>query len=269
MFRRSLIGTGTVLLAAALLAVSCGPKDGAKSGNAPGQPKHDTAVYAKESPDEHEGGLPRGRPHRFREAFEPARVHQVLPPAARRAGSHRDLLVLRRHLPPRIRAEAPGQAARSSSRSSSPSTGSTSRRPAASSARKGIPSSGQGSEPNSAMARIKQYGLVRGSDYTGLLDGRTAHDHGGLFREFKDYLSGLAARGEWDEAQALARRPGHPRSASGPSSRADHRRRAPAYAAPVPGRAGARTGRLRRLRQLPVPALLHEGRAQGAGQLVA
>jgi bleomycin hydrolase len=62
---------------------------------------------------------------------------------------------------------------------------------------------GQGSEPNSAMERIEQYGLVRASDYTGLLDGKTAHDHGPLFREFRDYLSGLAARSNWDEARAL------------------------------------------------------------------
>src|SRR4030066_258552 len=63
---------------------------------------------------------------------------------------------------------------------------------------------GQGSEPNSAMERIKQYGLVRASDFTGLLDGKTTHDHGPLFREFRDYLSGLAARKEWDVAGALA-----------------------------------------------------------------
>ena len=62
---------------------------------------------------------------------------------------------------------------------------------------------GQGSEPNSAMARIGQYGIVRASDYSGLLDGRTAHDHGPLFGEFRDYLRGLASRGDWDEAWAI------------------------------------------------------------------
>jgi bleomycin hydrolase len=69
---------------------------------------------------------------------------------------------------------------------------------------KGASFLGQGSEPNSALARIKQYGLVRESDYTGLLDGRTAHDHGPLFRELKDYLTGLAARNAWDEEAAIA-----------------------------------------------------------------
>jgi bleomycin hydrolase len=63
---------------------------------------------------------------------------------------------------------------------------------------------GNGSEPNSALARIRQYGLVRASDYTGLLEGRTAHDHRALFREFREYLNGLAARNEWNEAKALA-----------------------------------------------------------------
>ena len=62
---------------------------------------------------------------------------------------------------------------------------------------------GQGSEPDSGLARIKQYGLVRASDYTGLPAGKTAHDHGPLFGEYRDYLTGLAARNEWDEARAL------------------------------------------------------------------
>ncbi len=63
---------------------------------------------------------------------------------------------------------------------------------------------GQGSEPDSALARIKQYGLVREADYSGLLDGRTAHDHRALFGEYKAYLEGLAARNEWDETAAVA-----------------------------------------------------------------
>jgi len=61
-----------------------------------------------------------------------------------------------------------------------------------------------GSQSNSALGRISQYGLVRASDYTGLPDGRTAHDDRTLLREFRDYLNGLAARNDWDEARALA-----------------------------------------------------------------
>jgi bleomycin hydrolase len=63
---------------------------------------------------------------------------------------------------------------------------------------------GQGSEPNSALARIKQYGIVRAEDYTGLLPGATAHDHEALFREFRDFLRAAAAAGDWDEARAVS-----------------------------------------------------------------
>jgi bleomycin hydrolase len=61
-----------------------------------------------------------------------------------------------------------------------------------------------GSEPGLALERIKQYGLVRASDYTGLLNGRTAHDHEQLFSEFRSYLNALAAKNDWDESRALA-----------------------------------------------------------------
>ena len=74
---------------------------------------------------------------------------------------------------------------------------------------KGASFLGQGSEPNSALARIKQYGLVREIDYPGLIEGRTAHDHGTLFREIRDYLTGLAAKNTWAEDPAIAGRPGH------------------------------------------------------------
>lgn len=63
---------------------------------------------------------------------------------------------------------------------------------------------GQGSQPDSALQRVRQYGLVRASDYSGLVGGRTAHDHRELFREFRAYLSGLESSGDWDEGRALA-----------------------------------------------------------------
>jgi bleomycin hydrolase len=63
---------------------------------------------------------------------------------------------------------------------------------------------GQGSEPNSALERARQYGLVREEDYPGLSAGRTEHDHSRLFKEFRDYMEGLQARGEWDEPKAVA-----------------------------------------------------------------
>ncbi len=63
---------------------------------------------------------------------------------------------------------------------------------------------GEGSEPGSAIARMKQYGAVRLSDYTGLLDGRTEHDHAALFTEFRSFLAGLKDKSAWDEEKALA-----------------------------------------------------------------
>ncbi len=63
---------------------------------------------------------------------------------------------------------------------------------------------GQGSEPNSALERVRQYGIVPETDYTGLAAGQAEHDHGALFAEFRDYLAGLKARGDWDEARGLA-----------------------------------------------------------------
>jgi bleomycin hydrolase len=63
---------------------------------------------------------------------------------------------------------------------------------------------GEGSEPGSAIVRMKQYGVVRLSDYTGLLDGRTEHDHTALFDEFRAYLAGLKEKNAWDEGKALA-----------------------------------------------------------------
>ncbi len=64
---------------------------------------------------------------------------------------------------------------------------------------------GQGSESNSAIERLKTYGMVRNSDYPGLPPDRTDHDHGQLFREFREALEDFRARADWDEARALAR----------------------------------------------------------------
>ncbi len=63
---------------------------------------------------------------------------------------------------------------------------------------------GQGSEPDSALERVAQYGLVREEDYPGLPAGKGEHDHGPLFRDLAAFLDGLKARGEWDEARGLA-----------------------------------------------------------------
>ncbi len=63
---------------------------------------------------------------------------------------------------------------------------------------------GQGSEPASALERLKQYGIVRASDYAGRPDGATKHDHTALFREFQARLEEARAGAAWDEAAVLA-----------------------------------------------------------------
>ncbi len=70
---------------------------------------------------------------------------------------------------------------------------------------KGASFLGQGSEPNSALERIKTYGIVRASDYPGLPSGRTAHDHGQLFREIRECLNEAKAGQDWDETRILRR----------------------------------------------------------------
>jgi len=63
---------------------------------------------------------------------------------------------------------------------------------------------GQGSEHNAVIARMKQYGAVPAEAYTGLVNGRTEHDHSQLFREFKNYLEFCRQNEYWDEDQAIA-----------------------------------------------------------------
>jgi bleomycin hydrolase len=62
----------------------------------------------------------------------------------------------------------------------------------------------EGSEPEAVVLRMKQYGAVRASDYTGLVGGATVHDHTKLHAELWACLEGFRDRGEWDEAGAVA-----------------------------------------------------------------
>lgn len=64
---------------------------------------------------------------------------------------------------------------------------------------------GQGSQPDSALQRIKTYGIVRHEDYPGLVGGRTDHDHSELFREIRGTLEDAASRGDWNEDKAVSR----------------------------------------------------------------
>jgi len=60
-----------------------------------------------------------------------------------------------------------------------------------------------GSEPNAVIERMKQYGAVRASDYTGLLPGKTEHDHTQMFEEMKGYLDDCKRRHFWDEEKIV------------------------------------------------------------------
>jgi bleomycin hydrolase len=63
---------------------------------------------------------------------------------------------------------------------------------------------GEGSEHNAVVARMKQYGAVPESAYTGLLPGKTEHDHRALFTELENYLDFCKKNEYWDEEKAAA-----------------------------------------------------------------
>ncbi|HEK85187.1 MAG: C1 family peptidase [Candidatus Saccharicenans sp.] len=62
---------------------------------------------------------------------------------------------------------------------------------------------GEGSEHNAVIARMKQYGAVPESAYTGLLPGKTEHDHAAMFNEINNYLEFCKKNGYWDEDKAV------------------------------------------------------------------
>lgn len=68
---------------------------------------------------------------------------------------------------------------------------------------KGESNIGQGSEHNAAIERMRQYGLVRASDYTGLLDENDKHNHSPLFKEIRSYLDYIEKNEIWDENQVI------------------------------------------------------------------
>lgn len=63
---------------------------------------------------------------------------------------------------------------------------------------------GEGSEHNAVFLRMKQYGAVPAAAYTGLLPGKTEHDHSALFRELRNYLDFCQKNQYWDEEKAIA-----------------------------------------------------------------
>ncbi len=63
---------------------------------------------------------------------------------------------------------------------------------------------GEGSEQNAVLERMRQYGLVRAADFTGLTHGQARHNHAAMFREIKSYLEYIKKYEIWDEEQVIA-----------------------------------------------------------------
>jgi bleomycin hydrolase len=61
-----------------------------------------------------------------------------------------------------------------------------------------------GSEHNAVIARMKKYGAVPASAYSGLLPGQTEHDHSQLHKEIETYLMFCKKHGYWDEDKAIS-----------------------------------------------------------------
>ncbi len=68
---------------------------------------------------------------------------------------------------------------------------------------KGNSAFGQGSEHNAVILRMKQYGAVPYSAYTGLINGRKRYNHTPMFREIKNYLDFIKKHGYWYEDEVL------------------------------------------------------------------
>jgi bleomycin hydrolase len=202
MTRRPLIAIGLVLLAAAL-TVSCAKKEDGPAVQMPGQPKRDSAVYAKETPASADRNFLAADLTGFERPTTPLEFTKFfhLPPVEQGNTGTCWSFAATSLLESELRRQGKAEVKLSELFTVYWEYVEKARRFVR---EKGKSFLGQGSEPNSALARIKQYGLVRGADYTGLLDGKTAHDHSALFREFKEHLAGLAARNEWDEDRALA-----------------------------------------------------------------
>ncbi len=248
------------------LACSCGTRE-TPPGPVAGQPKHDQAVYARETPTSAAPDFLAADLDRVREADGPARVHPPPPSAARRAGQDGQLLVLRRDVPPRIRAEASGQGRGQALRDVHRLLGVRREGPPL------HPGKGELLPPRGLRARTWPWSASSSTVSSGppTTPGSSTEERPTTTirssANSATSLNALAAKNDWDEGPGPGRRPGHPRQAHRPPARPDHRRGTVPDPARIPGLARARPGRLCRLRQLHVPPLLRQGRVQGPGQL--
>ena len=190
------------LLALSALAVSCGRKEAGPAPAPAGQPRHDEAVYAPRTPDAADRTFLAADLSAHDRPSDPGAFTRLfhLPPVEQGKTGTCWAFAATSLLESELRRQGKAEVKLSELHTVYWEYVEKARRFVR---EKGDSFLGEGSEPNSAMARIAQYGLVRASDYTGLLDGRTAHDHGPLFREFRGYLTGLAARNDWDETRAV------------------------------------------------------------------
>lgn len=62
---------------------------------------------------------------------------------------------------------------------------------------------GEGSESNAVFRIMKQYGAVPAEAYTGLINGKTRHNHTALFEEMEAYLQYCEDNDFWDEELAV------------------------------------------------------------------
>jgi len=200
---RTLAGLILILLAVAGLAVTCGPRQPRGGGPSAGPIKHDQALYAQETSEGKTQTVLSVDLTGLEKPTDPAEFTKFfhLPPVRQDNTGTCWSFAATSLLESELRRQGKAEVKLSEMFTVYWEYVEKARRFVR---EKGESFLGQGSEPNSAMVRIKQYGLVRASDFTGLPDGKTSHDHGPLFREFRDYLSGLAAKNEWDEARALA-----------------------------------------------------------------
>jgi bleomycin hydrolase len=194
--------TPVILAAAAFLAVSCGPRE-APPVPAAGQPKHDQAVYARATPTSADKTFLAADLASFERPSDPAEFIRLahLPPVEQGKTGNCWCFAATSLLESELRRQGQAEVKLSEIFTVYWEYVEKARRFIR---EKGGSFLGPGSEPDSALARIRQYGIVRAADYTGLPGGQTAADHGPLFREFRGYLAGLAEKGEWDEARALA-----------------------------------------------------------------
>jgi bleomycin hydrolase len=201
MHSRRPVRTVLGLLAAGVLALSCGKGTGPRPG-AP-QPPHDRAVYVKETPESKAANFLAADLSDFSHPTDPREFTQLyhLPPVPQGNTGTCWAFAATSLLESELRRQGRAEVRLSVMHTVYWEYVEKARRFLR---EKGRSFLGQGSEPNSALARIKQYGLVREADYTGLVGGRTAHDHEALFREFRDHLAQLQAGKAWDEAAGIA-----------------------------------------------------------------